>query len=447
VNRSVWVAVSVYAIVMTALGIDRYVTYHSGEDLGVFVQAIADAAHGMHDQGELGSHFSHHFSPILYLCAPFLLIAHSPTALIAIQACAGALTAPAIYLLARRHVDERLSTTAAIVTLLYPPLIGVTFTDFHENGFAPAVLAWLLYAVDARRFGLAAIFAILALAIKEDQAYILLLLGAGYAVWSAVHKDKAGAIFGASLSLASAFVLILFFAIILPLSGAAGLNWFVFANYLTTIHGTATGWTAVFGRLTYLIEAFAPLLFLPLRSPWVLLALPGFVELLSSRWPITYTMGQHYAGVWIAYVLAAFVMALANIAQKNRRLAQSLATWCIGICVAVNIVASPAHWGHFLGWRTSHERALDRTLALIPTGASAGSVDEIFVHMSLNPKAQAGYNGALDYLVVDSTYDSQGWRDVFRPQLQRHLALNRYHLVSSDDGVLLYRAMPMFTVP
>lgn len=435
--RSVWIAVAVYAVVMTALGVDRYVTYHAGEDLGVFVQAIADAGHGMRDQGEFGSHFSHHFSPILFLCAPFLWAVRSPITLIALQACAGALTAPAIYLLARRRMDERLSVLAATIALLYPPLVGVTFTEFHENGFAPAVVAWLLYALDGRDFRLAAIFSVLALSIKEDQAYALAVLGIGYAAWSAYHKDKAGTIYGSALALASALVFIAFFGVILPRTGAP--NYFAIEYYRSTIHGIATGPNAVFGRLSYLIEAFGPLLFLPLRSPWVLLALPGFIEVLSSRWPIAYTMGQHYAGVWIGYVLVAFVMALGSIAASNARRAHAIAPWCLVVCIAVNVFASPAHWGHYLALRTPHDRALDATLARIPAADSAGSVDEIFVHMSLNPQARAGYEGRLDYLVVDSHYDSQGWRDVYEEQVARQLRSNRYAVISTDDGIILYK--------
>jgi uncharacterized membrane protein len=434
----VWIAAAIYAALMIALGIDRYITYHSGEDLGVFVQAIGDFAGGLRDRGEYGSHFIHHFSPILYLCAPLLLAAHSPVALIVIQACAGALTAPAIYLIARPRMDESLARTSAIVALVYPPLVGVTFTDFHENGFAPAAIAWLLYAVDARRFGLAAILAVLVLGIKEDEAYVLALLGAGYAIWSFYHKDRLGALFGALASTVAAAVFTIYFAVILPLAGAQH-HWFAIDYYTSDLHGPSTGWEALSGRITYLVEAFGPLLFLPLRSPWVLLALPGLVEVLASRWPITYTMGQHYAGVWIAYVLAAFVVALADIARKNLALAQRLGNWCLAVCILVNVIASPAHWGHFLGVRTAHHRALDRILARIPSRACAGSVDEIFVHMSLNPNARARFDDELTYLVVDTSYDSNGWRTVLRPQLQYQLASGRYRAIAKEDGVTLYQ--------
>jgi len=430
--------VAVSFVALTLLGIDRYVIYRSGADLGLFVQAIADGAHGMRNHIEGGSHYIYHFSPILSLVTPLLLLARSPITLIVIQALAGALTAPAIFLLARRRMDERLASMAAVIALIYPPLVGVTFADFHENGFAPAAIAWLLWAVDARRFGWGAVFAALALAIKEDEALALMMLGAGYAIWSAYRKDRAGAIFGAVVSVMSAAVFAAFFTIVRPLAGALH-AWQPLGFYVANHSGEAQGLAALYFRFSFLIEVFGPLLFLPLRSVWVLLAVPGLVEVLTSRWSITYTMGQHYAGVWIAYVLAAFVCALASIAQKDRARAELLAKLSMLVCALILVVASPTHWGHFLGLQTGHDRALDRILARIPTDASVGAVDEVYAHMSLDPNARAGFAGSLEYLVVDARYDSDIWRKIYQPQLNARLRAAAYEVVASDDGVTLYR--------
>lgn len=429
---------AVYFGALTLLGIDRYITYRSGADLGLFVQAIADGAHGMRNQIEGGSHYVYHFSPILTLLTPLVLIAHSPIALIAAQALAGALIAPAIFLLARRRMDERLARMAAFVSLLYPPLVGVTFADFHENGLAPAAIAWLLWAVDARRFGWAAVFAAAALTIKEDEALVLMALGAGYAVWSALHRDKRGAVFGASVSVAAVAVFVAFFTIIRPMAGAVN-SWQPLGFYVANHAGEVQGLAAVYFRFSFLVEMLVPLLFLPLRTPWFLLAVPGIIEVLSSRWSITYTMGQHYAGVWIAYVLAAFVVGLSSIAQKNRGRAELLAKLSMLACVLILIVASPTHWGHFLGMPTEHGRTLDRIVARIPANASVGAVDEVYTHLSLDPNARAGYAGNPEYLIVDETYNSATWRALYRPELEAHLRTGAYEAIVTDDGVTLYR--------
>ena len=140
-------------------------------------------------------------------------------------------------------------------------------------------------------------------------------------------------------------------------------------------------------------------------------------------------MGQHYAAVWIGYVLVAFVMGLCAVAHTSARRAQILAVWCLIVCVLVNLVASPAHWGHYLGVRTAHDRALDAALARIPNGSSAGSIDEIFVHMSLNPQARAGYKGDLEYLVVDERFNSQAWHDTYRSQWAQAMASSPVHFM------------------
>ena len=64
----------VYAVALTLAGANRYFSYHSGADLGEFVQTIATPFSGFGDTPEGGSHFLHHFSPLLYLCSPFLLL-------------------------------------------------------------------------------------------------------------------------------------------------------------------------------------------------------------------------------------------------------------------------------------------------------------------------------------------------------------------------------------
>ncbi len=437
-TRALWVAMAVYAGGLTLLGIDRYATYHAGLDLGLFVQSIQDAAHGFHNRPEYGSHWAIHFSPILWLGVLPLAVTRSPIGLIALQAAAGALVAPAIFLIARRRVDDRLASMMAIVSLLYPPLVGVTFADFHENGFAPAVVAWLLWAVDGRRFGLAWLFAALALCIKEDEALVLFVLGAGYAIYRATRADRAGAVFGATVCTMSAIVFAAYFGLVRTWGGASG-PWPIFQYYTSGAVTDSGMLSGIWFRLSYVLEALIPLLFLPLRSPAIVLAIPGFVEVLASRWSITYTMGQHYPGVWVGYVLVAFVLALAAIARNNPATAQRLAQWCMVVCVLILIFASPTHWGHFLGVPGPHERALNRSVGEVPARAVVCAVDEVYTHLAMDPNAQPGYDGRCDFMIVDQRYDSPTWRATYSAQVAAHLRSQRYDLVSRDDGVLLYR--------
>jgi uncharacterized membrane protein len=428
----------VYAVALTLLGADRYASYHSGADLGEFVQTIATPFSGFGDTPEGGSHFLHHFSPLLYLCSPFLLLTHSPVALVAIQAVAGALVAPAIYLLVRKRAGSWLALLAAGATLLYPPLVGVTFTDFHENGFAPAVIAWLAWAVDSRRWGVAALFVAIGLAIKEDEALMFVVLGAGFAAWARRRGDTGLFRFAAGTALASALTLGLYFAVVRPLAGGHD-TWFAL-GYITNAEAHQDGLAAVLGRLSFLAEAFVPLCFVPLFGWGVLIVVPGLLEVLSSHWSITYTMGQHYAGVWVGEMLVAYALALSAIAAKRGgRFARRLATASLVIGVLNLGLASPTHWRHYIAPVNAHDRTIDAFIAALPPDAAVGTHDEIYSHLGFDPNARNEWATHPEYVLVDNAYPSAGWQDAGRKQLATLVHDHVYTLLRAEDGVQLYR--------
>lgn len=433
--RIVWVASAAYAVVFFLLGLDRYLTFHSGADLGIFTQAIANAAYGMRDTYERGSHFAFHFSPILYLCAPLLWLARSAIALIAIQAVATALVAPALYRIARSRTSERNAVALACIALLYPPLQGVTFTDFHEEAFAPAAVAWLLWAIDARRFAIASVLLAVVLCIKEDQAPAMAFLGlAGVAYFRG--RERGALAFSAIAIAASAVVFVAYFAFIRPMAGAHG-GWIPEHFYAWGARGPVLPfWRQIAGRATYLLEAFVPLAFIPFRSRLLLLAIPGFVEVLASREPLTYTMGQHYAAVWIPYVLVAFAVAGAKLLDGAAR-GISWVRASAALCVGVSILFSPLHLGHFLGLPTVQDHEIDTLIATLPKAASIGTYDEIYAHLGFFPNAAVGLRERPSFVLYDRRYASVFWDTSVVPQLRRAVAAGVYHRVAGSEGVVL----------
>jgi uncharacterized membrane protein len=427
-------ACTLWAVALTLLGADRYFSYHSGADLGEFVQTIATPLSGFGDMNEGGSHFLHHFSPLLFLCSPLLLATHSPVALIALQAAAGALVAPPVYLLVRPRAGPRIALLAAFVALFYPPLVGVTFTDFHENGFVPAAFAWLAWAIDRRNWTAAALFVVALLAIKEDEALMLAAIGTGTALWAARHGDRALARFAVAVVAAAVATLAAYFFIVRPLAGGHG-AWFAL-TYITDPAAQQTGLDAVAGRVSFLLEAFVPLCFVPLLGPLGVLVVPGLAEVLASRWSITYTNGQHYAGVWVGEMLVAFALALAALAPAR---AVRFALAALALCLINLSVASPTHWGHYLAPVTAHDRVLDAFVAALPPDAAVGTHDEIYSHLGFDPNARSGWDTFPAYVLVDDRYPSQDWHRTGRPQLDALVRRHVYDLVRTEDGVDLYR--------
>lgn len=371
-DRPLWALTAAYAILYFLLGTIRYNAHRNFVDLGIFAQTAA-SAFGCFCNTVEGSHWAFHFSPILYVAGSLMRVWPSALALVALQAVAGALTIPPVYALVRAHADVRAARLAALVVVLYPPLAGVVFNDFHENGLAPAAIAWLLWAFDGGRVAWTIAFTFIALSVKEDQALFVAFAGVVGAV--AYRRDR----LRLRLSL---------FGLV---SGAA-----VVAGYFSIVHPHAAGrfyaWTpgdlhalfphGILDRAGFLLLAFVPLLFIPFRTPALLVTVLPLAEVLASRMSTTYTMGSHYAGAWAGWAFYAFAIGIARIWSRDPHRAHRALYWCIGLCVVEFAAADPLHPGFFLHARSARDVALDHILAALPRDASVATQEEAYTHLA-----------------------------------------------------------------
>ncbi len=435
-----WLGTLAFAVTYTLLGLDRYATYHSGADLGIFMQSLLNPVVHFGNTLEAGSHYLFHFSPILELLAPLVRLTHGPFVLIFVQALACALVAPAIFSLARTRMDERLALGVASIAFVYPALAGVTFTDFHENAFAAAGAAWLIAALDRRNFLLAALCAAVLLGTKEDEAPIVAFLGLIAAVWFWRRGERRAVVFSLAAGGVAVAVFTSYFLLVRPLAGATA-AWDPLHFYAWNGGRGDSAGLDLRGRMTYSLEALVPLAFVPLTTPAILLALPGVTEVLGSHLSITYTMGQHYAAVWIGPILVAFALGIARVAARDRKRALLLVRTCAVLCVLDLAVASPTHWGHFLRARTAHDATLDRAIAALPAGIDVGTFDEAYAHLGADPNAYSSAKALRPTILDDLTYHSRTW-DAVRAQVEGELAAGQAHVVTIDDGVRLIARSP-----
>jgi uncharacterized membrane protein len=436
--RRVWLGALAYFLIFLVLGADRYMAHRSAEDLGIFFQTIASAFSGFSNTIEGANHLTVHFSPLLYLIAPLVWMTHSALALVAVSAAANACVAPALFLIARKRVDERAAAWIASIAFFYPPLWGVTFTDFHENSLVPVVTVWLLSALDARKFRTAFVLALTALCIKEDQAVFLAFLGCAAYVYYARKADGTGKRWAALITASAAAVFVGFFAVVRPLAGAHG-AWHPSVFYTQTKStAVASLLRNVTDRLGYLFLAFAPLAFLPLRSRVVILALPAFAEVLLSRAPVTYTMGQHYAAVWIPYVLVAFVLAACDLQRSNPRAARTALRAAYAVAAIICLIANPLHPKYFLRVPQQADAQLDAFIATLPAGIDLGTQEEAYTHMGFYPRATLGMEEYPQFALFDWNYPDSNWVLRDGPQIKREVMRGGYRIVRSENGIVLY---------
>lgn len=441
-----WGAVVVYAVVFFALGYIRYAGHRNFVDLGIFAQTTA-SAFGCFCNPIEGSHWAFHFSPILYAVGAVVAIWHSALALVAVQAIAGALTAPPIYGIVRRYADRKTALLAAFVVLLYPPLAGVTFNDFHENGLAPAAIAWLLWAFDGGYVVATVVFAALALAIKEDQA--LFLTVAGLIGASSYRRDHRRMRLALGIAIASAVVFVAYFALIQPHANANP-NWAptrFYSWHWSLWGGLASAIASALGqRAGYLLLAFVPLLFVPFRSRAIVLAILPLLEVLSSVMPTTFTMGSHYAGAWIGYVFFAFALGIASIARSNTRRAHVLLYWCIGLCALEFVVADPLHPGYFLHAPAARDARLDGFLAGLPPDLNVATQEEAYTHLAAtDPNATLLPEGSQSsvracYLLTDTDFPDSVRLNESRELVGLLTSSQTYITARRDGGITLYKS-------
>lgn len=441
-DKFLWIGCLVYAVLFTALGAVKYAAHRNLVDFGIFAQTAA-SAFGRFGNPIEGSHWAFHFSPILYPLGIAVALVRTPLTLVALQAAAGALVAPPIYaLVLRGGRDVTVARLAAVVVWLYPPLAGLIFGDFHENGLAPAAVAWTLYLFDAGLIFWTVVAALVTLAIKEDQA-IFLAIGGVLGAWR--FRGTTRGRLALAIALVSGLVFVVFFAYIQPHAPAVEkMAWQPERFYAWNAGDAHFILGGIFARLGFLLLIFVPLLFLPLRSGMIWLAAAPLAEVLLSRMPTAFTLGTHYAGAWIGYVLVAFAFAVGRMEAARARVALTV---CIGLCVLAFAVADPLHPGLNLRAPQARDGDLDRFLKTLPADASVATQEEAYTHLALfDPYArllpetpERRIRACL--VLIDRDFPAsarlQEYGDAFR-QLVRE---GRYVLLHRAGGIELYRSV------
>jgi uncharacterized membrane protein len=436
-DRFLWLGCLLYAGLFTWLGSIKYAAHRNLVDFGIFAQTVA-SAFGCFCNPIEGSHWAFHFSPILYPVAIAVALVRSPLTLVALQAIAGALVAPPIYAIVRARSDAATARLAAIVVWLYPALAGLIFGDFHENGFAPAAVAWTLYAFDAGLVAWTFAGALITLATKEDQA-VFLTVGGALGAWH-FRGTQRGRV-AAAIGLLALLVLVVFFALIRPHAAAlASAAWQPSRFYAWTSADISSIPLGIAARAGFLLLIFVPLLFLPFRSGAMWLALAPLAEVLLSRMPTTFALGSHYAGAWIGYVLIAFAFAV-----RRLRRARAALLACAALCVLEFTVADPLHPGLNLGWPHSRDAALDRFLGALPLDTGVATQEEAYTHLALTdpyalllPETPSQGVDAC-FVLIDSNFPNSARLQEYGVAFARLVSERRYVLVAQREGIELYR--------
>jgi uncharacterized membrane protein len=283
---------------------DAYLT--NAEDLGIIDQAIWNTLHGhlLHQsicniisdtncyslQGI--TRFAIHFEPILIPISLLYYIFPTPKTLLVLQTLVVASGAfPAFWLARLRLRNEWAGVTIALLYLLYPAQQNALIFDFHAVTLTSALLLFTLYFMYTRRTAWLFVFAILAMACKEEIPLVVACLG----LWSMLlqRRWRSGL-----LLLLLALTWTGLALLVIHLSSPTGqpllaARYAYLGNNPPQIAHTFLAHPASIlkqhlldrAHRTYLASLLTPAGYLPLLAPWILiLALPTLaLNLLSSN--------------------------------------------------------------------------------------------------------------------------------------------------------------------
>jgi len=400
---------------------------------------------------------------------PLYALKPGPEVLLIFQASIVGAAAIPLYLFARTQIPRWPAAVVALLFLLYAPIHGPNFYDFHELMPLPFWGFWLFWAIAKRRNFLVAVFTFILYAHREDVPAGVAVLGMFLVVTGARPR------LGGVLAAVSTFWFIMMKFVIMP---RLYHTWFadIYKDLQTVGHpgyGSVVQTVLVNPsfflktlltevKAVYFLHVFLPLAFLPLRRPALaLLAIPVFFfTLLTTGYAPTVSIAFHYTLHGVPYLFGATVLMLRVLSEAPRvgtpridaarsgAIRRNAALGAMAAAMFFHSYAYGAIFQHhtFVGGfgkiefqLTPEEQqryaALQRILALIPPTASVAASENLNPHIAarLDAYTLRFAHGDADYLLL-----RRG--DLYTPSTVKS-AFDRhpYGLIASEAGIYLFK--------
>lgn len=523
-TRRFWLAMGVVAAMAAAFAI-FYIMYLTGkqdafstpaEDVGIMDQAIWSLIHGqlfhqticnvLNDTNCYSvngiSRFAIHFEPILFPISLFYFLWSNPKTLFIIQTLVVASGAFPTFWLARLRLRSELAGVAvAAFYLLYPELQQAEAAFFHAVVLTAALLMFILYFMYTRRTIWVFVFAILAMACKEEIPLVIAMLG----LWSIVFQQRWRSGLGlVGIAVAWEIMALFVFHIFSPVGHPLLTSRYAYLgsgpfeiirNIVLHPVSLIKAHVLEHDHLYYIRLLFSPVNYISLLAPWVLiLAVPSIALNLLSTDPNMYQGTAQYNAEIVPILIFATIESLVLITwlvqwvwgrvqedlQPQVKSAEAAATsvqnggdrqkagwlrtrhprWLqlatLFLLLAVTLYGLIRHdqtygvmpisqdfvWSQV----TSHDLLAQHFIDMIPPTASVSTQSSLAPHLSERTSIYLfpyGLNYA-NYVFLDVTSDPYPYSTQDYPGVVKSLLLHgNYGLVAAQDGyILLKRGLP-----
>lgn len=440
----------------------------SGFDLGININWCYNALHGQPWRstvlyGENGGHFlANHAIFAMFAYLPLFALKPDGEFFLLWQAAMAGFAASTLYLFASTQIPRWSAVVVAYAFLLYAPLHGPNFYDYHEL-IPPLFFHFLLYwAIATKRNWLVFVTIPIIWSFREDLPVGTCVLGL-FLLLTGIRARLGMLIAGASLAW---FVLLKF-----VIMASAGSWWFA-GIYKELQPAGTTGYGPVVQtilinpsyflktllkeeKLVYFLHMMAPLALLPLRrAALLILAIPGFAfSLLTTGYAPTLSIAFQYTCHSIPYIFAASVLMLRLLGQGEggyvRRRAV-LGAVALGVLSHSYVFGAVLQHETFVGGFSRIEfqispaerqryQTLKRLTAMIPVEGSVAASENLVPHIAARKNAYTLKDGApadADYVFL---HGSSVGMDSSRSALSTMFSRDEYGLLGSGDDLYLFK--------
>jgi len=437
-----------------------------GFDLGINVNWAYNALHGHFSRNTvaLGAGVSNYFGVhavfAMLTWLPFFALEPNGEFFLIFQSVMAGFAATTLYLFATTQIPRWSAVVVAYAYLLYAPLHGPNFYDFHEL-MPPLFFHFLLYwAIAQRKNWLVWLLVPVIWSYREDLTIGLVVLGFFLLVTGVRPR------LGLGIALASGAYFVVVKLLIMP---QLWHGWFdtIYTSLQAGQRGYGTVLVTILSnpayflttllerdKLIYFLHFFTPLVFLPTRR-WslLMLALPGFAfSLITTQYWPTLSISFQYTCHAIPYVFCAAVLMLGLISQGQEgtlRRRAALGAIAFGTLSHSYVFGAVLQHEVFVGgfakieFEMSEEEklryaTLRRLVAMIPESASVAASENEVPHIAARMSAYTLKDGAADadYVLVEAQHLGVG---VGRAALTTMVNREPYRLIGEGDDLYLFR--------
>ena len=426
--RRVAICAIAFWLVTLVLVLNRYYSFYTTFDQGIFNQVFWNSWRGDLFQSSLSSSLStdvvqdgqvpevfyrrlgQHFTPALLLWVPIYGLFQSAAFLSTLQVTLVAIAGLVLYALARRHLPPHLATLIVASYYGANAVIGPALSNFNDLCQIPLFVFSLLLALEKRQWLWVVVMTVVLLAVREDAGVVLFGIGCYLAL--SRRSPRVGLVL---CSLSFVYMVWLTTAVMPQFSQDIPRR-FLVERFDQFVEGEETSTLNVIGSflsrpwllivelispvpqtLQYLLGHWLPLAFIPVVSPaaWVMASFPLAQILLQEgdgaivinmRYAITIIPGLFYGTIlWCEQ----------HQAWLKRSLVRRIWIGCIGLSLLFSLTSNPHQSLYFVApesfrpWvyvtlpkQWDHAGQIRSLLARIPNDASVSATTELVPALS-----------------------------------------------------------------